>query len=132
MRKLHTLILSGDLTPHDAESTDILSVIANFQPIVIKDDMSEGISLSEVHSIHQINNYSIERIICHLREVHFQTTDVDDIFAKHSDIHRACVALSQMERTRLLNNYYLNSLNLPGLKGLHNSLTALFQQLEKR
>lgn len=132
MRKLHTLILSGELTPRDAEPADVISAIMTFQPIVIEDDMSESISLVDVHSVHQINNCSIERIICYLREVHFQTTDIDDIFSSQSDIGRACSALNQMEKTRLLNNFYLNSLNLPGLNALNNSLAALFQQLEKR
>lgn len=132
MRKLHTLILSGELTPRDAEPADVISAIMTFQPIVIEDDMSESISLVDVHSVHQINNYSVERIICYLREVHFQTTDIDDIFSSQGDIGRAYSALNQMEKTRLLNNFYLNSLNLPGLNALNNSLAALFQQLEKR
>lgn len=132
MRKLHTLILSGHLTPHEFTPTDIISAIKALQPTVIKDDMQGDISLVDIHSVHQINNYSIERIICYLRETHFQVDDIDDIFTSGSAISQACIALSQMEKVKLLNNFYLNKLNLPGLNEVNDSLGSLFHRLEKR
>lgn len=132
MRKLHTLILSGNLTPHAIGTIDILSAIESLQLTVTKDINPEDVNLTDIHSAHQINGYHIDKIICYIKKTQFKINNIDDLFSSDSPISRSCHALTQMEKIRLMNDFYANKENQPGLNALNNSLALLFQQLEKR
>lgn len=126
MRTLHTLILSGTLTPCEEVSRKILMKIEMLQVPIIKceaEDTSQN--QSNMGYLHHRNKYTIKQIQDYLKKEFLNNIDIEEIFDSESTTYKVYSLLSKLDKIQPINSYYLQEANMSGLQHLSSALNSL-------
>lgn len=126
MRTLHTLILSGTLTPCEEISRKILMKIEMLQVPIIKckaEDTSQN--QSNMRYLHHRNKYTIKQIQDYLKKEFLNNIDIEEIFDSESKTYKVYSLLSKLDKIQPINSYYLQEANMSGLQHLSSALNSL-------
>lgn len=126
MRTLHTLILSGTLTPCEEASKKILMKIDMLQISIIKQKASNATrNQSNVFYIYHINKHTIKQLHCYLKKEFLNNIDVETIFDPENQTQVVYSVLSKLEKLQSVNDFYLKENNIVGLQKLSSALNSL-------
>lgn len=126
MRTLHTLILSGTLTPCESASQKILIKIDTLQISISKQKTSSPPqNQSNIFYIYHRNKYTVKQLHCYLKKEFLNNIDVETIFDPESQTHVVYKSLSKLEKIQSVNDFYLKDLNIAGLQKLSSELNSL-------
>ena len=126
MRTLHTLILSGTLTPCESASQKILIKIDTLQISISKQKTSSPPqNQSNIFYIYHRNKYTVKQLHCYLKKEFLNNIDVETIFDPESQTHVVYSSLSKLEKIQSVNDFYLKELNIVGLQKLSSALNSL-------
>lgn len=126
MRTLHTLILSGTLTPCEQVSRKILMKIEMLQVPIIKCKVTDrSQNQSNMHCLQHRNKYTIKQLQCYLKKEFLNSIDIEAIFDSESTTHKVYSLLSKLDKIQSVNSYYLQEANMSGLQNLSSALNSL-------